>query len=428
MLLGADDLDRTFTSTSVDWASSPSNRFKVRDRTGSQTEPYFDFNTDERHWGRNDLTFNKDSINVGRTQKTAWWDHAQSTNYTTPVDKMYETTNTDLGVTMEKSPIRYKTLQTEHARYPENVIKQAKKITTLGPGEYNHKHPSQAGEYEPPRCIVAFGSTANRRAPPPSTLSLPQKSLYKSKSMTSSVRNNFSFEHEAKRWFRNSKAIPTAKRGEQFKNTKLHLRIQPLLTKPREEDIDSTPQTQQAQANHHEDDDDEFGDPFEWMYDQPNGEERVKQVLKKIYNDETSLRSMLRSRKRTPLHVSKASIEQVTREANRKYGDEAEVDRACQKWGSSAKPSKARRASKQKVADPAQIRVNIRFASGIAITVKMRKHDTVLDLKFCIQNKRKKKDYPVEDQRLFYQGDELVNDLTLDQCEIQEYATILCRQ
>jgi len=51
------------------------------------------------------------------------------------------------------------------------------------------------------------------------------------------------------------------------------------------------------------------------MYDQPNGEQRVKNAMKKIYDNETSLRQMIRSRKKPALWKAKPTMDKVKKDA-----------------------------------------------------------------------------------------------------------------
>ena len=89
-MFGADELDRPYTATSVDFSTSISNRFRDANQGRPQTVPYYSPETDQKHWARKDYSFQKDCKKAGRTEKTAWWDHAQFNMYSSKLmDKVY---------------------------------------------------------------------------------------------------------------------------------------------------------------------------------------------------------------------------------------------------------------------------------------------------------------------------------------------------
>jgi hypothetical protein len=365
----------------------------------------------------------KDGLEKGRTTKAEWWSATgdQQFQYGRPVDAMYEQEQFTVQTSVASSPLRYKTMDGGPGlkRYPNSMLSNKEKNTTLGPGQYKWKPTADISEHEPPRNNVGFNSQTNRHSSPVGFRDSNQRMMYdfRGRNLTSYVGSNFDMDLESQKWTQEGNqayGMRTAKR-EGLVPRQMHLRVIPSLTSPKRQGEDGL----NRKKGSGDDDEYEFGDPFEWMLEGPNGEERVKNALRKIAGPDISLRQLIRQKRekeKTCLHDPKFSIPKLQDDFDESMNESAPKPKK------KVAPSTA---STHKVFDDKLVRINIKFLTGITTTVRVNMSDTVADLK---EKVRRKRGYAPGEQVLLFEARRLKDEETIKASKLKDYSTVRCRQ
>jgi hypothetical protein len=411
----------------ADFSTSVSPKYPKRWQTERtvvkpSVTPHYDQATDRQHWAKQPSpAMPRDGIEAGRTSKAEWWSKSgdQKFQYGRTVDAMYEQEQFTVQTSVASSPLRYKTMDGGPGlkRYPASMLSHQNKNTTLGPGQYSHKPTADISEYEPPRKIVGFNSQTNRTDTPVGFRNTTQRMLYdfKGRNLTSYVDSNFDIDLESKKWREEVRPAVgmTIQKREGVVPNQMHIRVIPSMT-------GKGGALGGSKKKGDDEDEFEFGDPFEWMLEGPNGEQRVKDALRKIEGPGMSLRQLIRQRRRdvpgaSSLHSPKFSIPEL----------QDDFDKSLNTGGPKPKKKVApSTASSHVVFDKALVRINVKFLTGITTTVRMHMNDTIADLK---EKVRQKRGYAPGEQVLLFEAHRLKDGETIEASKLKDYSTVRCR-